>query len=70
MKKKGRKKGRKIDYIAMYDIKTDELITIFDSYKDCANYFNTSVQVIICNVVRKNRKRYKGNWYMLVPNYR
>lgn len=69
MKKKGRKKGRKIDYIAMYDIKTDELITIFDSYKDCANYFNTSVQVIICNVMRKNRKRYNENWYRLIPSY-
>lgn len=64
------KKNRRIDFIAMYDIETDELITTFDSYKECARYFNTSEQVIICNVMRKNRKRYNENWYRLIPNYR
>lgn len=64
------KKNKRIDFIAMYDIQTDELITTFDSYKECARYFNTSEQVIICNVMRKNRKRYNENWYRLIPNYR
>lgn len=65
-----RKKGRRIDFIAMYDIETDELITTFDSYKECASYFDTSVQAIICNVMRKNKKRYRGIWYRLIPSYR
>lgn len=65
-----KKKVRRIDYIAMYDIETDELITTFDSYIECANYFNTSVDVIICNVMRKNKKRYRGSWYRLIPSYR
>lgn len=65
-----RKKGRRIDFIAMYDIETDELITTFDSYKECAIYFDTSEQAIICNVMRKNKKRYRGNWYRLIPSYR
>ena len=65
-----KKKGRRIDFIAMYDVNTDELITTFDSYKECASYFNTSVEAIICNVMRKNRKRYKGSWYRLIPDYR
>lgn len=66
---KTKKKGKRIDFIAMYDIETDELITTFDSYKECARYFDTSEQVIICNVMRKRRKRYNKGWYMLIPSY-
>lgn len=31
--------------IAMYDLE-DNLITVFDNYKKCAEYFNTSREVI------------------------
>lgn len=42
--------------IAMYDLK-DNLITIFENTKECAKYFNTSNEVINCNISRKIRKR-------------
>ena len=29
--------------ITMYDLE-DNLIQVFDSYKDCAKYFNTSIE--------------------------
>ena len=42
--------------IAMYDLE-DNLITIFETTEECAKYFNTSVNVINCNISRKIRKR-------------
>lgn len=63
-------KGKRIDYISCYEIETDELLAQFDTYRECARYFNTSVGVIMCNISRKNRKRYKNKWYRLIPTYR
>lgn len=40
--------------IAMYDLE-DNLITIFDSYKECAKYFNTSIQVLHCHISRSKK---------------
>lgn len=37
--------------IVMYDLE-DNLITIFDSYKDCAKYFNTNLSTIYSSVCR------------------
>lgn len=56
--------------ILMYD-QEDNLVTIFDTYKDCANYFNTSINVIrshICRVRKGlvNKKLMKGKgWFKL-----
>lgn len=55
--------------IAMYDLE-DNLITVFDSYKECANYFNTSKGVIKSYICRNkkgilNKKRYKNTWCRL-----
>ena len=56
--------------IAMYDL-DDNLITVFDNYKECAKYFNTSVNTLkvhICNSRKgkTKKKRYNGNWYKLI----
>ena len=56
--------------IAMYDL-DDNLITIFNNYKECANYFDTSVNTIKVHICRLKygkvaKKRYKGVWYKLV----
>lgn len=53
----------------MYDLE-DNLITIFDSYKECAEYFKTSVNVIYSYICRRNKnvidkKRLDGKWYRL-----
>lgn len=37
--------------IAMYDLEGN-LITVFDNYKKCAEYFNTSIEVIHCHICR------------------
>ena len=56
--------------IAMYDLE-DNLITIFESYKECAKYFNTSTKVIQCYISRSKRgirdKKKNGNsWCRLI----
>lgn len=55
--------------IAMYDLE-DNLITVFDTYKEAAKYFNTSIKVIQCYICRSkqgkvDKKRYKNNWCRL-----
>lgn len=40
--------------IAMYDLE-DNLITVFDTYKECAKYFNTSRAVIECHISRSKK---------------
>lgn len=57
--------------IAMYDLE-DNLITIFDSYKDCAKYFNTTLKTVYCSVSRikdgkrdKKRDRQNKRWVRL-----
>lgn len=55
--------------IAMYDLE-DNLITVFDTYKEAAKYFNTSVDVIQCYICRSkqgkiDKKRYKDGWCRL-----
>lgn len=42
--------------IAMYDL-SDNLITVFENTKECAKYFNTTTNVIRCNICRKVKKR-------------
>lgn len=59
-------------FIAMYD-EDDNIVTIFESRKECAKYFNTSKKCIdsfFSNVKAgriKNRKQDKrdGKWYKL-----
>lgn len=56
--------------IAMYDL-NDNLITIFDSYKECASYFNTTIGSIKCYISRKkkgkiDKKRNGNNWCRLI----
>ena len=56
--------------IAMYDLE-DNLITIFDNYKECAKYFNTSIQVLHCYISRSkkgkiDKKRYEKGWCRLI----
>lgn len=55
--------------IAMYDLE-DNLITIFDNYKECAKYFNTSIEVIHSHICRSkkgkvDKKRDKDRWCRL-----
>lgn len=56
--------------IAMYDLK-DNLVTIFDNYKDCAKYFNTSIRVLHCYISRSkkgkvDKKRCDNGWCRLI----
>ena len=37
--------------IAYYDLE-DNIITIFDTYKECAEYFNTKPKIIQCYISR------------------
>lgn len=51
--------------IAMYDLE-DNYLCEFKSYKDCAEYFNTSIEVIQCYICRNkqgliDKKRDKKN---------
>lgn len=57
--------------ISCYDLE-DNLITVFESYKECAEWFNTSVNCIYCYICRNqkgivDRKRNKQDdkWYRL-----
>lgn len=57
--------------IAMYDLE-DHLLTVFDSYKECANYFNTSTKCIHCyicrsikNIVDKKLDKQRKRWVRL-----
>ena len=57
--------------ISCYDLE-DNLIILFDSYKECAEWFNTSIKVIhsyICKskkgIVDKKRHIRDGKWYRL-----
>ena len=56
--------------IAMYDLE-DNLITIFDNYKECAKYFNTSIECIHCYISRSkkgkvDKKRCDNSWCRLI----
>ncbi len=42
--------------IAMYDLE-DNYIMSFDSYKECADYFNTTTKVIQCYICRSKKGR-------------
>ena len=56
--------------IAMYDLE-DNYIMDFDSYKECAAYFKTSIRVIHSHICRKRKglidkkKTLDGNWVRL-----
>lgn len=57
--------------IGCYDLE-DNLITVFENYKECAEWFNTSVECIRCYICRNekgilDKKRNKQNrkWYRL-----
>ena len=56
--------------IAMYDLE-DNLITIFDNYKECAKFLNTSTSVLrsyICRskIGKVDKKRYDNDWCRLI----
>lgn len=56
--------------IVMYDLE-DNLITVFDNYKECAKYFNTSVNTIKVHICKSKKgktkkKRYNNAWYKLI----
>lgn len=58
--------------IAMYDLE-DNLITVFDSYRECARYFKTSIKSIHCYICRsqkgivdKKLNKEDHKWYRLV----
>lgn len=40
--------------IAMYDLE-DNYIMSFDSYKECADYFNTTTKVIQCYICKSKK---------------
>ncbi len=57
--------------LALYDLE-DNLVTIFNDYKECAKYFNTSIGCIRSHISRFNKgilkkKLNKENhkWYKL-----
>lgn len=57
--------------ISCYDL-NDNLITVFDSYKECAKWFNTSTKVIQCYISRSRRgirdkkfNKQDKKWYRL-----
>ena len=45
--------------IIAYDIETDLPIAVFKNAKTCAQFFNTTREVINCNLCRKNLKNAK-----------
>lgn len=54
--------------IAMYDLE-DNYIMSFDNYKECAEYFKTSVKVIQCYICKSkkgktDKKRDKNGKYV------
>lgn len=64
--------------LTFYDLE-DNIVAQFDSYKEAAKYFQTSISVVRCNVSRRNlhfpnRKKYdKANktWgYLIKDNLR
>ena len=55
--------------ISMYDLE-DNLITVFDTYKEAAKYFNTSVDVIQCYICKSqkgkiDKKKWGNKWCRL-----
>lgn len=55
----------------MYDLE-DNLVTIFENYKECAKYFNTSIGCIkshMCrvskNLLKKKLDKQNHKWYKL-----
>lgn len=57
--------------IICYDLE-DNIVAIFDSYKECAEWFNTTVKVIHCHICRSrkgkiDKKRHvkEKKWYRL-----
>lgn len=46
----------KRNYILIYYSLNDEVLAIFDNYKECAKYFNTTTKVIQCYISRSLRK--------------
>ncbi len=51
-------------FLAVYD--NDDFPYInFESYKEAAKFFNTSVDSIRCNVSRKQKKKFKGKYYKI-----
>lgn len=58
--------------IALYDLE-DNLITIFDTYEECAKYFNTTYNAIKSHISRakyghvdKKRDIKNHKWYRLI----
>lgn len=52
--------------IGVIDLETNDLIAIFNSYKECADYFGTTTRRIRDNIRDKHRKRFMGKWYKLI----
>lgn len=52
--------------IGLIDLETNDLIAIFNSYKECANYFGTTSDRIRRNIAKNHRKRFMGKWYKLI----
>ena len=57
--------------LALYDLE-DNLITVFESYKECAAWFNTSIKCIhsyICKskkgIIDKKRDKKNKQWYRI-----
>ncbi len=57
--------------IGCYDLE-DNLVTIFDNYKECAKWFNTSTKCIHCYICRsrkgivdKKKNKQNNKWYRL-----
>jgi hypothetical protein len=56
--------------IGLIDLETNDLIAIFNSYKECANYFGTTSDRIKRNIAKNHRKRFMGKWYKLIASDR
>ena len=55
--------------IAMYDLE-DNLLAVFDNYKECANYFGVKPTDIMCHICRFkkgkiHKKRLGNTWVKL-----
>mgnify|MGYP007056177658 CR=1 FL=1 len=56
--------------LIVYEIDSDNILGIFETYRECAAFFNTTENVLKVHISRKRRglvkkKRYNGRWVLL-----
>jgi exonuclease VII large subunit len=52
--------------IGLIDLETDELVAIFNSYKECAAFFETTTNAIRKNIARSGEREFDGKRYKMI----